>query len=188
MKKVIDKKNLFCLPWAQTILGTHLEGRPNYMALDWLTRVNFNPPMIGICVNKNNASYAAVRETGEFSINLPSKDMVAVTDYTGIVSGKKTDKSKLFDVFYGELAAAPMIKECPLSLECKLEQVVELPTNGFFIALIVNIYSEERFLTAGKPDYGKIEPFVLTMPDNTFWALGEPVGKGWSAGTELKKS
>ena len=82
MKKLLEQKNLFCLPWTQTILGTHLEGKVNFMALDWLTRVNYNPPMLGICVNKNNASHAAILTTGEFSVNVPSVDMMEVTDYT----------------------------------------------------------------------------------------------------------
>jgi flavin reductase (DIM6/NTAB) family NADH-FMN oxidoreductase RutF len=188
MKKTIEQKNLFCLPWAQTILGTHLSGKANFMALDWLTRVNFNPAMIGICVNKGNASYEAIMDTGEYSINLPSADMVSVTDYTGLVSGKRVDKSDLFEVFYGQLKAAPMIVKCPLSIECKVTQEVNLPTNSFFIAEIVNIYIEDKFLTDGNPDFKKMNPFLLTMPDNHFWTLGECVGKAWDAGKEIRKS
>jgi flavin reductase (DIM6/NTAB) family NADH-FMN oxidoreductase RutF len=70
MKRIFEQKNIFCLPWAQTILGTHLNGKVNFMALDWLTRVNIAPPTLGICVNKNHASHGAVIDTGEFSINL----------------------------------------------------------------------------------------------------------------------
>ncbi len=187
MKKVIEHKNLFCFPGTQTILGTHLEGKANFMALGWLTRVNFNPPMLGICVNKNTASHAAILETGEFSINAPSVKMVEITDYIGLVSGRSTDKSKLFDVFYGELKSAPMIRDCPIAMECKVSETVNLPTNYFFIGEIINIYSEEKFLTNGKPDIKKINPFLLTMPDNRFWAIGECVGKPWDAGKVLKK-
>jgi flavin reductase (DIM6/NTAB) family NADH-FMN oxidoreductase RutF len=129
MKKIIEQKNLFCFPWTQTILGSHLNGKINFMALDWLTRVNFKPAMIGICVNKGNASHGAIKTTGEYSINLPSTEMVEITDYTGLVSGKRVDKSGLFEVFYGKLKAAPMIASCPLSMECKVTQTVDLPTN-----------------------------------------------------------
>lgn len=187
MKQIFEQKNLFCLPWAQTILGTHLNGKVNFMALDWLTRVNFKPAMLGICVNKNNASHDAIFDTGEFSINIPTVEMVEITDYTGLVSGKRVDKSDLFEVFYGELKAAPMISKCPLSIECNLSQTVDLPTNSFFIAEIVNIYTEEQFLSGGSPDMKKIKPFVLTMPDNNFWALGENIGKAWNAGKTLRK-
>ena len=187
MKKIFEQKNLFCLPWAQTILGTHLKGKVNFMALDWLTRVNFKPAMLGICVNKNNATHEAILDTAEFSINLPSVDMVEITDYTGLVSGKRVDKSNLFEIFYGELKAAPMISECPLSLECKVLQTVDLPTNFFFIGEIINIYTEDKYLTDGLFDMKKVKPFLLTMPDNNFWSLGERVGKAWEAGKNLRK-
>ena len=70
MKKILVKKDLFCLPWTQTILGTHLGDTVNFMALDWLTRVNYQPPMMGICVNRTNASSKAIQDTREFSINI----------------------------------------------------------------------------------------------------------------------
>jgi len=75
-----------------------------------------------------------------------------------------------------------MIKLCPLSMECKVVQTVDLPTNTFFIAEILDIYSEDRFLTDGMPDVKKMNPFLLTMPDNRFWSVGECVGKAWNAG------
>jgi len=187
MKRIFTQKNLFCLPWTQTILGTHLKGKVNYMALDWLTRVNFKPAMLGICVNKGNSTHEALMDTGEFSINVPSVSMVTITDYTGLVSGKHTDKSSLFEIFYGELQQAPMISECPLNMECRVGQRIELPTNSFFIAEIVNIYCDEEFLTEGKPDVEKIRPFVLSMPDNRFWSLGACIGKAWHAGKDFRK-
>ena len=187
MDKVMVKKNLFCLPWTQTILGTTLKGKVNFMALDWVTRVNFSPPMLGICVNKQNATHEAILDTKEFSVNVPSVDMMEITDYTGLVSGKQVDKSSLFEVFYGELKKAPMIKNCPITIECKVVETVDLPTNNFFIGEMINIYSEEKYLTDEKPDYEKIKPFLLTMPDNTFWSLGNPIGKAWKAGKELKR-
>jgi flavin reductase (DIM6/NTAB) family NADH-FMN oxidoreductase RutF len=187
MKIKFEQKNLFCLPWAQTILGTHLNGRVNFMALDWLTRVNFKPAMLGICVNKINASHEAISDTGEFSVNLPASDMLEETDYTGLVSGKRTDKSGLFEVYYGELKSAPLIERCPISIECKVTQTVDLPTNSFFIAEIVNIYTEDKYLTDGQPDVKKINPFLLTMPDNRFWSIGEYLGTAWNAGKYLKE-
>ena len=182
MGKRTIQKDLFCLPWTQTILGTHYEEKINFMALDWLTRVNFKPAMLGICVNRIHASNEAIRNKGEFSVNVPSVDMVEITDYPGLVSGKNVDKSGLFEIFYGRLKSAPLIKQCPVSMECKVVQTVDLPTNTFFIAEIIDIYSEDRFLTEGKPDVKKINPFLLTMPDNRFWSIGECVGKAWNSG------
>jgi flavin reductase (DIM6/NTAB) family NADH-FMN oxidoreductase RutF len=187
MGKITVEKNQFCLPWTQTLLGTHVHGKINFMALDWLTRVNFDPAMLGICVGRAHASNDAIRQTGEFSVNVPSLDMIEVTDYCGIASAKREDKSKLFEVFYGELKKAPLISDCPLAMECRVVQTVDLPSNTFFIGEIITIYSEERFLTNGIPDVRKIRPFLLTMPDNRFWAIGDQVGNAWKDGTHYRE-
>jgi len=187
MVKVNIGDQAYVMPMATTILGSHLEGRPNFMALGWLTRVNFKPPMLGVAVNQGHASHRAIVETGVFSVNFPTVEMVEITDYVGLVSGKRVDKSNLFNIFYGELKGAPMISECPLTMECKLVKTVELPTNSFFIGEIVGAYSEEQFLTDGVPDIKKINPFLLTMPDNGYWSVGELIGRAWSDGKAIRK-
>ena len=187
MARVNIGDQAYVLPMATTILGSHLEDRANFMALGWLTRVNFKPPMLGVAVNQGHASHGAIVETGEFSVNFPTVEMVKITDYLGLVSGKRIDKSKFFNIFYGKLKKAPMISECPLTIECKLVKTVELPTNSFFIGEIVGVYSEERFLTDGVPDIKKINPFLLTMPDNGYWSVGELIGRAWSDGKSMRK-
>ena len=187
MAKVNIGEQAYVLPMATTILGSHLEDRANFMALGWLTRVNFKPPMLGVAVNQGHASHRAIVKTGEFSVNFPTVEMVKITDYLGLVSGKRIDKSNLFNIFYGELKKAPMISECPLTIECKLVKTVELPTNSFFIGEIVGAYSEERFLTDNMPDINKVKPFLLTMPDNGYWSVGELIGTAWSDGKAVKK-
>jgi flavin reductase (DIM6/NTAB) family NADH-FMN oxidoreductase RutF len=187
MGKITVEKKSFCLPWTQTLLGTHVQGKVNFMALDWLTRANLDPAMLGICVGRGHASNQAIRETGQFSVNVPTVDMIEIVDYCGIASANRDDKSKLFDVFYGELKAAPMITACPMNIECKIVQTVDLPSNTFFIAEIVTIFSEEKYLSAGKPDVKKIRPFLLTMPDNRFWSMGEHVGNAWKDGAKYRE-
>jgi flavin reductase (DIM6/NTAB) family NADH-FMN oxidoreductase RutF len=108
-------------------------------------------------------------------------------DYCGIASGKNTDKSGVFEVFYGDLKTAPMIKECPVNLECKLVQTIELPTHYLFIGEIVASYADEQFLSTGKPDMQKINPLLLTMPDNHYWLIGKEAGHAWSDGKKLMK-
>ncbi|MGZ7108934.1 MAG: flavin reductase family protein, partial [Methanobacterium sp.] len=117
----------------------------------------------------------------------PSTEMIEETDYCGLVSGRREDKSKLFNVYYGQLKTAPMIEECPLSLECKLHDIYEMQANHLFIAEIIGTYTEEEYLTDGKPDIKKISPIVLTMPDNNYWNIGENIGKAWKIGRNLKK-
>jgi flavin reductase (DIM6/NTAB) family NADH-FMN oxidoreductase RutF len=112
--------------------------------------------------------------------------MVRETDYCWLVSGEKIDKSGLFGVFYGELETAPMIKECTLNLECRLAETLEFPTNYFFMGEIIAAYSEESYLTQGKPDIKKMEPMLLTMPDNSYWTVGDYAGTAWKIGKSLK--
>jgi flavin reductase (DIM6/NTAB) family NADH-FMN oxidoreductase RutF len=73
-----------------------------------------------------------------------------------------------------------------LNIECALARTVDLDTNTF-IGEIRNIYSEERYLENGKPDVRKIRPFLLTMPDNRFWAVGGQVGNAWKDGVKFKE-
>jgi flavin reductase (DIM6/NTAB) family NADH-FMN oxidoreductase RutF len=73
-------------------------------------------------------------------------------------------------------------------LECKLIQTVELPSNNWFIGEIIESYTEETYLTDGKPDIKKMDPMVLTMPDNVYRRIGSNVAKAWSVGKKLKET
>ena len=169
-------------PMPTTLVGANVGGKANFMAVAWVTRVNTKPQMLAIAAHKERHTRKGVEKNKAFSVCIPSVDMEEVTDYCGVVSGRDVDKSKLFEVFYGKLETAPMIAECPLNIECKLTHVVELPTHGVFIGEIVEAYSEERFLTDGKPDFNKINPFLLTLPDRKYWAFGEQAGVAWKDG------
>jgi flavin reductase (DIM6/NTAB) family NADH-FMN oxidoreductase RutF len=85
---ITDKIFTFVPITTQTILGSHVRSKVNFMALGWLTRCNFKPPMIAIAVNKSNQSADGILDNGEFSVNVPSTDLVGITDYTGLVSAK----------------------------------------------------------------------------------------------------
>lgn len=185
-EKVKISNNTFIYPMPVTLLGTNVKGKANFMALGWVSRVNANPPMLGVGVHKSHYTPEGIMENRTFSVNFPYSEMIKETDYCGLVSGKKTDKSSLFEVFYGDLETAPMIKECTLNLECRLVETLELPTNYFFVGEIVAAYSEEQYLTQGKPDIKKMEPLLLTMPDNSYWTVGDYGGEAWKTGKSLK--
>lgn len=185
MEKVSIGTNVF-IPMPVTLLGIKIGGKANFMALGWLSRLNASPPLIGAAINKYHYSSEGIRENETFSINIPSKDMVKETDYCGLVSGRETDKSNIFNVYYGELETAPMIEECPFCIECKLVQIYEMQSNELLIGEIVESYIDKHYLSDDAPDFKKINPLLLTMPDNNYWALGENVGKAWEVGKELK--
>lgn len=184
-EKIEIGANVFVCPMAVTLVGTTVSGRPNFMAAGWITRANASPPMLAIGINKNHYTAEGIMENKAFSVNFPSADMVEKVDYCGLVSGRKEDKSGLFDIFYGRIRSAPMIAGCPLCLECNLKDTIELPTNDLFIGEIAGAYTEGRYLTDGKLDARKINPIMLTMPDNSYWSLGEKIGMAWSDGRRL---
>jgi flavin reductase (DIM6/NTAB) family NADH-FMN oxidoreductase RutF len=185
-EKINIGNNVFVYPMPVTLVGTQVEGRVNFMTVGWISRVNGNPPYIGIGINKNHYTARGILENGGFSVNFPSADMVEKTDYCGIVSGRKEDKSKLFEVFYGKFEAAPMIKACPLNLECGLVETLEFPTHYLFVGEILAAYSEEQYLTDGMLDIEKMKPLLLTMPDNSYWTVGDYKRAAWKTGLVLK--
>jgi flavin reductase (DIM6/NTAB) family NADH-FMN oxidoreductase RutF len=187
MNKIKLGANVFVYPMPVTLVGANVAGKPNFLAVAWLTRVNLEPPYLAVSLNRGHYTPIGIRENRTFSVNFPGADLVDRTDYCGLVSGRKADKSGIFQVFYGELQSAPMIQECPLCLECRLVEIVEFPRNHLFVGEIAAGYSEERFLTDGKPDVRKINPLLLTMPDNNYWTVGGHAGQAWNVGKKLKE-
>jgi flavin reductase (DIM6/NTAB) family NADH-FMN oxidoreductase RutF len=187
-EKIKINNNVFVYPMPVTLLGTNVEGKANFMALGWVTRMSSNPPMIGVGVHKSHYTAQGIKDNGSFSINFPGAELIKETDYCGIASGNESDKSDIFEVFYGELETAPMIKKCTLNLECRLTEAMELPVHYFFVGEIIAAYSEESYLTKGKPDIKKMDPLLLTMPDNSYWTVGDYAGAAWNIGKNLKRN
>jgi flavin reductase (DIM6/NTAB) family NADH-FMN oxidoreductase RutF len=186
MEKMKIERDAFIYPMPVVLVGTVVEERPNFMTVAWVNRVNFQPPMLDAAIGLQQYTNKGITVHKTFSVNIPSADLVEKVDYCGIVSGKNQDKSKVFEIFYGELPNTPMIKDCPLTLECKVIQTVNLPADYLYIGEIINAYSETRYLTNGTPDILKINPITLSMPDNNYWQVGKNVGKAWNAGKNYK--
>lgn len=187
MKKVNLGRNVSIYPMPVTVVGANVDGKPNFLPVAWICRVNGSPPMLAISLNKLHHTARGIRESQSFSVNFPGTNMAELVDYCGLVSGKETDKSNLFAVFYGELKTAPMIESYPLSLECKLIDVHELPTNDLFIGEIIGSYADEDCFSDGKLDIKKMDPLLLSMPDNRYWRVGDYVGDAWRMGRRMKE-
>jgi flavin reductase (DIM6/NTAB) family NADH-FMN oxidoreductase RutF len=174
----------FIYPMPMTLVGADLESGPNFMPIAWINRVQMAPPRVAAGMNKHHATNAGIREHGEFSVSIPSAEMIERVDWCGLVSaGRGVDKAAAFTIVRGQLEHAPMIAECPLSLECRVAQVVDLGSHELFIAEIVATWADDRVLDEnGKPDVMRMRPFVLTMPDNRYWGIGDYLGPAWSVG------
>jgi flavin reductase (DIM6/NTAB) family NADH-FMN oxidoreductase RutF len=185
MKKVDLGPGPFLYPKPATLVGADVRGKPNYCVAACVGIVNMEPPTLAVSLNKTHYTTMGIRDHGTFSINTPSADMMEITDYCGLVSGHKVDKSDMFDTFYGEAGTAPMIRECSVNLECKVVQTLEFPGEVAFIGEIVAAYVDEACLTDGKPDIKKLDPLLFSYGDNRYVRVGEPIGRAWSVGKRL---
>jgi flavin reductase (DIM6/NTAB) family NADH-FMN oxidoreductase RutF len=174
-------------PMPVAIVSAVVDGVVNHLAAAWITKVNSNPPLMGVALNRAHHTNRGIHQRRAFAINLPSAEQMAAVDFVGLASGAHTDKSQVFDVFFGTQPDAPLIRQCPVNLACRLIQVVDLPSHELFIAEVTATYSDEACLTSGMPDMAKLHPLLLTMPDNQYWAIGSVAGKAWSAGKSFRE-
>ena len=185
-KKIDLGAKVASYPMPVTLIGANVNDKPNFMVAAWFMAAGINPPKAAIALNKLHYTNAGIKENKTFSICIPSWDQVNATDYCGLVSGSKADKSEVFDVFYGKLKSAPMISECPLNMECKLEKIVDSGGHEIFLGEIVSTITEEKFLTEGAVDPKKVNPLLLSLNDRFYYELGEAKAKAWSVGKNYK--
>ena len=185
------KKNLGGInalyPSLTTIVGAHVDGRPNFLAIAHVGIMNHSTPQyISVGLNKAHYTNRGIHANRQFSVNVPGVDLVELTDYVGLVSGKNTDKSGLFEIFYGELDAAPMIAECKVTMECRLHSVVDFPTHDVFIGEIVATHADETVLKDGKIDITVLNPLLFDMAGVGYYKIGSRVAGAWNVGKNLK--
>ncbi|MEW5910269.1 MAG: flavin reductase family protein [Thermodesulfobacteriota bacterium] len=175
-------------PMPTTLVGATVGGKPNFLAVAHVGILNHGKPQyLSIGLAKIHHTNAGIHENKAFSICLPPEGLMVETDYCGIMTGKKTDKAALFDIFYGELKTAPMIRQCPVNMELKLHEVLDYTTHDIFIGELIQTYTDDTVMTDGKIDIGKLKPLLFDMASVKYWSLGPAVGNCWSAGKSLKK-
>ena len=190
MSKIkLNKRNML-YPSLAVLVGTIVEGKPNYITIALTGRLCYDA--ISISVGHKQYSNAGIKENGTFSINQPSTNMVKELDYCGLYSGRKVDKAALFENFYGVLKTAPMIQACPVNIECKVVQTIERPVHTVFIGEVAEVYFDEECLTDGVPDVSKIDPILFSREQGRteisggYWRVGEYLAPAWKVGKALK--
>jgi flavin reductase (DIM6/NTAB) family NADH-FMN oxidoreductase RutF len=120
----------------------------NIITVAWTGIINSEPPMTYVSVRKERYSHHIIKETGEFVINLTTKDLAFATDYCGVKSGKDIDKFKEQNLtpVKSNKVSCPSIAESPVNLECKVLEVKEFPTHDMFIAEIISVSAEESLM------------------------------------------
>ena len=165
-------------PRPAILVGTHIDGKPNFLTVSWAGITSADPPTMSIAIRNTRYSLRGIQESRQFSVNVPSVDMVKETDYCGVVSGSKSDKVKEcgFKVFYGDLDKAPLIEQCPINIECEVLQIVALGDHSLIIGQIAESYITDDCFTGGIPDIRKINPLcfcTLTMKSMGYYAVGD---------------
>jgi flavin reductase (DIM6/NTAB) family NADH-FMN oxidoreductase RutF len=186
-KKKLDPVNVL-YPTPTVLIGAVVNDRPNFITIAHIGIVNHaHPYLISLSMGKAHYTNAGIKENNAFSVNIPSENLVAETDYVGLVSGKKVDKSSLFDLFYGDLETAPMIRNCPVNMACRLHDTYDTPTHDLFIGEIVETYADESVLDQSAVDIARVKPLLFDMSSKKYWSLGPAVADCWRAGMAIKK-
>lgn len=152
-------------------------GRANVITIAWCGIVASNPPLISVSIRPSRHSHKLIMAEREFVINIPSRDILKETDLCGALSGKDTDKMKRcgFTPVQASKISSPMIKECPVNIECRLKDVLKLGSHDMFIGEVVAAHIDDAILGKdGKMDYGKARPFVFNQGE--YWGLSKRIG------------
>jgi flavin reductase (DIM6/NTAB) family NADH-FMN oxidoreductase RutF len=175
-------------PMPTTLVGTVVDEKPNFLAVAHVGILNHGTPQyLSIGLHKSHYSNAGIHASRTFSICLPSENLMEATDYCGIMTGKKTDKAALFDVFYGTLQTAPMIRECPVNMEMKLQEVLDFNAHEIFVGELVQTYVSDDVDCDGVIDIARLKPLLFDMASKRYWSLGSALGQCWGAGKALKR-
>lgn len=153
------------------------KGNSNIITVAWTGTVCTNPPMLSISVRPERHSYAMIRESGEFVVNLTTEKLAYATDYCGVRSGREVDKFKEMHLTpeKGSQVAAPLIKESPVNIECKVREVLELGSHHMFLADVVAVHVDESYMNEkNKFELPKAKPIVYSHGE--YYGLGKLIG------------
>lgn len=154
-------------------------GRPNIITLAWVGTVCSEPPMLSVSIRKDRFSHGIVSRSGEFAVNLVPARLARACDFCGVKSGRDLDKfaaTGLTAAPAPNLKAAPLIEECPVNLECRVERVLELGSHDMFVARIVGVQVDEALLDEkGKLNLGRADLIVYSHGE--YAPLKESIGR-----------
>ncbi|MFC2082826.1 flavin reductase family protein [Candidatus Bipolaricaulota bacterium] len=172
------------------LVGAEVNGIPNFTEVGDCAVMGINPALVTVSLSASHHTTAGIDASMAFSVNLPSTQLLAKADYCGIISGKDENKSRLFTVFSGEHTGVPIIEECPVGLECRVMEIVQIKHRRIFIAEVLECYVSEAFVETvdGKPriaDLAKLDPIIYAL-DNRYYRIGSIIGAGYQEGSRLR--
>lgn len=175
MKRVMSPSTAM-VPCPVVLLSVSGPDRPNIITLSWAANVCSKPPTMVVGIRPERHSYDLVKKAGEYVLNIPSANLIEGAVFAGSKSGRDYDKFSECG-FTPEPASkidAPMIKECPISIECKTREIIPLGAHDLFIADVLAVHIEESVLGEnGKFDALKAKLFTYLPLNGQYWKLGE---------------
>ena len=158
-------------------------GKTNLLTVSWLGTLSSDPPMCSISVRPGRYSYDLIRQSGEFVINLTTADMAKATDWCGVKSGRDHDKFKESGLTPASatVVKCPIVAESPVSIECRVTEIKPLGSHDLFIADVVNIIADDRFIDPETGAFSLAASGIMAYSHGSYYALGKRIGKfGWS--------
>lgn len=181
MKEKVEFKGSVVLNPVPVVLITskNKEGKENVFTVGWIGTVCTKPPMLSISIRPERLSYEYIKETMEFTVNLPSINMTKAVDYCGVRPGRKFDKIKEmnFTMREGSNVDVSYIDECPVSIECKVKSIIPLGTHDLFIADVVGSHIDKDLIDEkGKIHFEKAD--LITYCHGEYFKMDtEALGK-----------
>lgn len=188
MSKTIWKPGTFVYPIPAVLVTSGNMEKSNIMTVAWTGILNTNPALVYISVRPERYSYNLIKENMEFAINLTTEDLVFATDWCGVRSGAQYDKFKEMNLTKEKAVhvKCPLIKESPVSIECKVLEIKEYGSHHTFISEVLSIDADEKYIDEkGAFDISKCK--LISYANGGYYATGNKLGKfGYSV--EKKKA
>ena len=177
MSKVIWKAGTFIYPLPAVLVTSGTMEKSNVMTVAWTGILNTNPAIVYISVRPERYSYNLIKENMEFAINLTNEKLVYATDWCGVRSGAKFDKFKEMHLTKekGKFVKCPLIKESPVSIECKVKEIKELCSHLMFMAEVLSIDADEQYIDEkGAFDISKCN--LISYSNGGYYTQGKKIG------------
>ena len=155
----------------------------NLLTASWVGTICSQPPMCYVSIRPERHSYALVKESGEFGLNLTTVGMARQTDWCGVRSGKDYDKfaETGLTVEPAKLIKAPLVAESPVSIECKVRQIIPLGSHDMFMADVVNVRADQQYIDPETGSFDMEKANLLAYSHGEYFSLGDFLGYfGWS--------
>lgn len=155
------------------------EGKENVFTVAWTGTICTKPPMLSISIRPERLSYEYIKETMEFTVNMPHRKQTKETDFCGVRSGRQLDKIKEcgFTMVEGKDVNVPFIKECPVNIECKVKQIIPLGTHDIFLAEVVGSHVNEDLMDENDKIHLEWANLISYSHGEYFPISNEPIGK-----------